>query len=325
MEFKDYYATLGVERQAPDAEIKKAYRRLVRKHHPDVNPAPDAKQRMQDLNEAWEVLRDAERRAAYDQLAARRAEPAHAGAAPRNWDEGFEYPGAPGEGFSSHAQGEHSDFFEAVFGARQRRPRGSESTGTALPERGRDHHARIDIALEDCFAGAERQLSLERAEYDAQGHLKLGVRTLQVRIPPGVRPGQQIRLAGQGGPGWAGGPAGDLFLEVQLQPHERYRVEGSDLYVTLPLAPWEAMLGTTVPVGTPGGVVELRVPAHSQAGRQLRLRGRGLPALAGGAAAGDLYAVLAVVLPPADTATAQAAYRRMATDLAFDPRAAQEA
>ncbi|MBV8502343.1 MAG: DnaJ domain-containing protein [Paucibacter sp.] len=321
MEFKDYYAALGVAREASEPEIKKAYRRLVRKHHPDVNPSPDSKQRMQELNEAWEVLRDPERRAAYDRIGARRGNGPDLGVPPDNWDAGFEFD-APQGAFHESAHG-HSDFFEALFGSlRSRAPR----TGEAEPSRarrGQDHHATIMVPLEDSFSGAERKLSLERPEFDEQGRMQLRMHEVLVRIPIGIRPGQQIRLAGQGGPGASGAPAGDLFLEVQFQPHARYRVEDRDLYITLPLAPWEAVLGATLPVRTPGGIVELQIPPNSQAGRSLRLRGRGLPALGSGSA-GDLYAVLTVVLPPANTPAAQAAYRRMATELAFDPRAGQE-
>ena len=320
MEFKDYYQVLGVERGASEAEIKKAYRRLVRKHHPDVNKAADAQVRMQELNEAWAVLQDPEKRAAYDRLG-QRWQGGGDFQPPPDWDAGFEFAGPPGTGNGADS-GDHSAFFEALFGAARRggaRPRhGPADAGYSA--RGEDHHAKITVPLEDAFHGAVRTLSLQSPVLDAQGHLTLRERQLSVTIPTGLRAGQQIRLAGQGSAGLGGGAAGDLFLELQFEPHPRYRVDGRDLYLTLPVAPWEAALGATVPVPTPMGGLELSVPAGSQTGRKLRLKGRGIPAANAGGTAGDLYAVLDVVLPPADTDQAQAAYRQMALDLAFDPR-----
>ncbi len=314
MEFKDYYKVLGVERSASDDDIKKAFRRLARKHHPDLNKADDAAQRMQEINEAYEVLRDPQRRAAYDQVGqgrrgGERFDP------PPDWGSGFEFNGGPGDGFDAER---YSEFFETLFGSAHRR-------GTAPPHaargfeaaRGQDHHAKVTISIEDAFAGATRRITLQSPELDAHGQVHLRQRELQITIPKGVRAGQQIRLAGQGAPGLAGGPPGDLYLEVHLESHARYRVDGRDLYVTLPVAPWEAALGAVVEVPTPAGTLEVNVPAGSQGGRKLRLKGRGLP----GATPGDLYAVLQVVLPPADSEEAKALYRQMARELAFDARA----
>jgi curved DNA-binding protein len=318
MEFKDYYKVLGVERTASDDEIKKAFRRLARKHHPDINKAPDAAVRMQELNEAHEVLRDKEKRAAYDRV----GEQAQAEAEfrpPPGWDSGYEFSGGPGD-FGDGS--DHSDFFETLFGAARRRgAQGRRGARAAVPTQGPDHHAKIVVPLEDAFHGATRELALRSPVIDPDGRGALRDRTLQVAIPRGIRAGQQIRLAGQGAPGQDGGPAGDLYLEVAFAPHPRWRVDGRDLYMTLPVAPWEAALGATVPVDTPDGSVEMTVPAGSQTGRRLRLRGRGIP----GSPAGDGYVVLEVVLPPADSEPARDAYRRMAQDLAFDARAAKGA
>lgn len=332
MEFKDYYQVLGVERGAAVADIKKTYRKLVRKHHPDVNKAVDAQVRMQELNEAWEVLQDPEKRAAYDQLGQR-----WQGGAdfkpPPDWNAGFEFSGAP-EGWDGGGDGRdgrngrdgnsaaHSAFFESLFGAARRASAG-RAQGPAdarRAARGNDHHAKIVVPLDDAFTGATRTLTLQSAELDAQGRPQLQARQLAVTIPKGLKAGQHIRLAGQGEPGYGGGPAGDLFLELQFEAHPRYRAEGRDLYVTLPVAPWEAALGAQVPVATPGGEVELSVPAESQGGRKLRLKGRGIPAADAKGTPGDLYLVLDLVLPPADTEAARAAYRKMAEALAFNPR-----
>jgi curved DNA-binding protein len=312
MEFKDYYKVLGVERTASQDDVKKAFRRLARKHHPDVSKAPDAQARMQELNEAHEVLRDKEKRAAYDSIG-QGSKPGQDFQPPPGWDAGFEFSGSP-EDFADLG---HSDFFEALFGAQRRSARGRQR-GAAM--RGGDHHAKIVVPVEDAFHGAARDLALRSPVMDSAGNVTMHERQLQVSIPKGIRPGQQIRLAGQGDPGVGGGAAGDLYLEVEFAPHRLYRVDGRDLYVALPVAPWEAALGASVRVPTPAGAVEMNVPAGSQTGRKLRLRGRGIPAAASGTA-GDLYVELQVVLPPADDDKARALYRKMAEELAFDPRA----
>jgi curved DNA-binding protein len=319
MEFKDYYKVLGVERNASDDEIKKAFRRLARKHHPDISKAADASARMQELNEAHEVLRDKEKRAAYDRV----GQGAQAGQAfhpPPGWDSGFEFSGGP-DGLGAHGDSaDHSAFFEALFGAARRggaRDRAGQGFDQPRARRGQDHHAKIVVPLEDAFHGATRELSLHSPEMDAAGNVALHERTLQVAIPKGIRAGQLIRLAGQGSASMGDAPRGDLYLEVGFAPHPHWHVDGRDVHFTLRVAPWEAALGATVHVPTPDGTVEMNVPAGSQTGRRLRLRGRGIP----GSPPGDFYVLLEVVLPPANDDKARAIYRQMARDLAFDPRA----
>jgi len=316
MEFKDYYKVLGVERTASEDEVKKAFRKLARKHHPDVNKAAGAPARMQELNEAYDVLRDPQKRAAYDQVG-QGAQGGQEFRPPPNWDAGFEFSGGP-QGDGDFAN--HSEFFEELFGAARRGGARHRGAGPGARMRGQDHHAKIVIPLGDAFHGATRTLTLQSPELDASGHVALRERQLSVNIPKGIRAGQQIRLAGQGTPGFGGEPAGDLYLEVQFEPHARYRVDGRDLYLTLPVAPWEAALGAAVPVPTPDGELAMNVPAGSQTGRKLRLKGRGIP----GSTPGDLYAVLEVVLPPAASDQDKALYRQMAQEMAFDPRKAAE-
>lgn len=310
MEFKDYYQTLGVARDANADDIKKAFRKLARKYHPDVSKEPDAESRMKDVNEAFAVLSDPEKRAAYDQLGQRY----HSGQdfhPPPDWDAGFEFSG---RGFSGGEAADFSDFFSELFGSRT--GRGGTGAGRHFHARGEDHHAKVMLDLEDAYHGANRTLSLRVPRVDGAGRVIMSEHTLNVRIPKGVREGQLIRLAGQGQPGIGEGPPGDLYLEVHFNPHSRYRVEGHDVYATLPLAPWEAALGASVRTPVPDGVVEVRIPAGSQAGRKLRLKGRGIP----GSTPGDLYLVMEVVLPPANTPKARALYETMARELAFDPR-----
>ena len=323
MEFKDYYKILGVARDASPDEIKSAYRKLARKYHPDVSKETDAEARFKDIGEAHEVLRDPEKRAAYDMAGSQWERQRAAGGdrgqgfqPPPGWDAGFEFSGSgldEGEPFA-----DHSDFFEALFGRAARGARGgARHAGMQMP--GQDHHAKVRVDLEDAYRGARRSVTLRMPAFDEQGRGTLHERTLDVNIPKGIREGQHLRLAGQGGAGIGNAPAGDLFLEIAFNPHPRFRVDGRDVYVDLPLAPWEAALGATVSAATPDGGVELTVPPGSAAGRKLRLKGKGIPANP----PGDLYVVLAIALPPARDAQARAAYEAFAAAFApFDPRAA---
>lgn len=321
MDFKDYYKVLGVEKTASADEIKKAFRKLVRKYHPDVSKEADAGVRMVELNEANAVLSDPEKRAAYDSLGAQAQRGGGGGGEfrpPPNWDAGFEFSGA-GAGAGMGA-GEYSDFFEQLFG-RSARQRSHGHAGSApAAQRGEDHHAKIELDILDAYHGSERTITLRGAQLDASGHVVPNERSLQVKIPKGVREGQLIRLVGQGSPGSGGAPAGNLFLEVRFTPHPRWRAEGRDIYQTLPLAPWEAALGASVEVNLPSGTVEVTVPAHSRAGRKLRLKGRGIPS----ATPGDLYLELDIAQPAADSDSARAAYAALAKAFpTFNPRQAR--
>ncbi len=311
MEYKDYYKTLGVKREATQDEIKRAYRKLARKYHPDVSKEADAEARFKEVGEAYEVLKDSEKRAAYDQLGAGWS-PGEEFKPPPGWEPGFEFQSGD---FGGVGAGGFSDFFESLFG----HPRaGARPGGGGFRARGQDHHVQVMVDLDDAYQGASRTITLHNRDWAADGRGQDRKRTLNVRIPRGIRQGQHIRLAGQGGPGIGGGPAGDLYLEVTFRPHPFYRVDGRDLYVDLPVAPWEATLGATVKAPTPEGVVDLKIPPGSSQGRKLRLKGRGIPS----SPEGDLYAVLRIALPPADNDSAKQLYRDMERQLSFNPRAA---
>jgi curved DNA-binding protein len=311
MEFKDYYAALGVKSDAPPDDIKRAYRKLARKYHPDVSKEAGAEERFKEVAEAYEALKDAERRSAYDEASRRWKARGDGAQPPPGWDAGFEFSegGAGAEMFG------HSEFFDALFGrharAGRRGPPGSQA-------RGQDHHAKVSIDIEDSVHGAKRAITLQMPAFDDAGRVTLRRHTIEVTIPKGIRAGQQLRLPGQGGPGLGDGPPGDLYLEVEFKPHKLYRVDERDVILDLPVAPWEAALGATVTVPTPQGRVELRVPAGSKAGQKLRLKGRGLPSQP----PGDLYAVLQILLPSADSAAREQAYQAFAGAFDFDPRTA---
>jgi curved DNA-binding protein len=313
MEFKDYYQILGVERDADQDEIKRSYRKLARKFHPDVSKEADAEARFKELGEAYEVLKDPEKRAAYDQLGAN-WQSGQDFRPPPDWDAGFEFSGG---GFTSADAAAYSDFFESLFGRAFTGGAHQRAGAHQYRARGEDHHARILIDLEDAIEGRTRPITLQVPEVDDRGHVRTRARTLNVRIPKGMTAGQKIRLKGQGDPGLGDGPAGDLYLEIDFKPHPRYRVDGHDLLADLPIAPWEAALGAKVKVDTPAGTVELTIPENSRSGQKLRLKGRGLA----GKTPGDLLMVLQIVVPPANSDKARALYREMAEVTDFDPRA----
>lgn len=311
MQYKDYYQILGVEKDASAEVLKKAFRKLARKYHPDVSKEADADVRMREVNEAYAVLSDPEKRAAYDQLG-RGYTPGQDFRPPPDWDAGFEFSGQP---YGVHETADFSDFFAELFGrtgGHAQRRRDAAGRGG----RGEDHHAKVLLDLEDAFTGATRQISLRVPKMDAQGRVVLETRTLNVKIPKGVHAGQIIRLTGQGAPGVAGAAAGDLLLEVQFKPHPRMRTEGRDVYLSLPVAPWEAALGGIISVDLPSGPLQTRLPEGVQRNRSLRVRGKGLPSNP----PGDLILELQIVLPPANTPAARAMYENMAKSLSFDPR-----
>ena len=312
MEYRDYYKIMGVGRDATQDEIKRAYRKLARKYHPDVSKDPDAEQRFKELGEAYAVLKDPEKRTAYDQLGAdwkmgQDFRP------PPNWDQGFEFHRGDTGGLGAE---DFSDFFESLFGRGDFRGGFTRADHRPFTARGEDTYAKIVVDLQDSYLGATRSVTLKHTEIGKDGRPTIRHRTLSVKIPKGVRPGQHIRLARQGSPGAGGGESGDLFLEIAFRPHPNFHVEGKDVYLNLPVAPWEAELGASVKTSTPAGNVDLTIPPHSKAGRKLRLKGRGLP----GKEPGDFYAVLQIALPRAATEAQKAAYREFASAFDFDPR-----
>jgi curved DNA-binding protein len=303
--FQDYYEALGVSRDATADEIRQAYRKLARTYHPDVNKERDAEDRFKQISEAYDVLRDPDKRERYDRFGSNwRAGQDVSGAS------GFEDAFRAGDGFGDarvdFGDSDFSDFFENVFG-RRRGAGGGRAGFDGFSMRGNDREAVLELALEEAARGGKRWLSLGDG------------RSLEVDIPRGVRDGQRIRLAGEGGAGAGGGPPGDLFLRVRLKPHPRFRVEGRDLYVDLAVSPWEAALGAQVPVPTLEGNAQVKVPSGSSSGRRLRLRGQGLPG-SGGAQAGDLYVVLTIRVPKKLTKKERELFERLASVSKFDPR-----
>ena len=320
MEYKDYYQILGVERSASSEDIKKAYRKLARKYHPDVSKEAEAETRFKEVGEAYEVLKDPEKRAAYDQLGS-------------NWKAGQEFRPPPGWNSRFHFDGnlddvlDLGDLFENLFGqagvrastahTRQRRSgfSGHSPFADMHTGRGEDQHVKLDITLEESFQGANRVIRLDIPELGDDGHIRTRTKSLNVKIPKGTIEGQQIRLTGQGAAG-RGGKAGDLYLDVGFHTHRLYQAEGRNIRLELPITPWEAALGQTITVPTLGGKVDVKIPPGSQSGSKLRLKGRGLP----GNPPGDQFVVLKLVTPTANSESARAFYQRMAQELPLNPR-----
>jgi curved DNA-binding protein len=309
MKYSDYYATLGVERGASQDEIRKAYRRLAQKYHPDVSKEPEAEARFKEIAEAYQTLKDPEKRAAYDALGQR--------------PQGEEFRPPPDwarqhGGADTQFSFEDLDFADLFsrFGARAGRGGPFGGANAAMP--GQDFEVPVQISIEDAFRGTTLELQLSMPEYDAQGQLKRVPHNVKARIAPGAVDGQRLRLPGKGGKGFNGGRAGDLYLDISLKPHRLYRASGHDLYVDLPLTPPEAALGASVEVPTPGGAVKLKVRPGTSSGQKLRLAGRGLPRPRGGA--GDLFAVVQIAVPAELSARERELYGELQGASGFDPR-----
>ncbi len=311
MEYKDYYNILGIKRDASQNEVKQAYRRLARKYHPDISKEAEAEAKFKDIGEAYEVLKDPEKRTAYDKFgsdwkAGQEFKP------PPNWDAGFEFSGA---GYTGADNNDFSDFFEQLFG--HTRFSGAGQRTTSFRMQGENQHAKIVIRLEDAFQGSKQTITLTRSQVDEQGMVRTVPHSLHITIPQGIIQGQHIRLEGQGMPGIGGGPNGDLFLEIAFAEHSLFQVEGRDIHHTLAITPWEAALGASVTVPTLGGNVDIKVPANSQGGRKLRLKGRGLSSAK---KQGDQYVTLRIIIPEAKTEEQKKLYQEMAKIMPVNPR-----
>ncbi len=309
MEFQDYYQTLGLKRNAAADEIKKAYRRMAKKFHPDVSKEPNAEEKFKQAKEAYEVLKDPEKRKAYDQFG-------------KNWQQGQGFEPPPNWNYQSQQhsneqfqQEDFSDFFSELFG---RRGGGfHQQKQQPFRQRGQDQHSRIDISLEEAFNGTSRLLTMREPQLNqSTGQVTYKTKQLNVKIPAGVNHGQQIRLAKQGAPGIGGGDNGDLYLEIELLPHQHYQLHDKDLTLMLPVTPWEAALGATIKVPTLAGHIQLKIPAGSQSGKKLRIKGRGLP----GKTPGDQYVVLSIYIPEPKDEKQKALYQQMSQQMPFNPR-----
>jgi curved DNA-binding protein len=308
MKYKDYYAILGVPRDASAEDIKRAYRKLARKYHPDVSKEANAEEKFKEVSEAYETLKEPEKRAANDQLG--RHAPGEEFRPPPDWGQGFDQAGGSFAGGAGFEDIDLADLFAGLAGRQRAR------TG---PVPGRDIEAQVQIGFDQAFHGAEIELVAQEMEVGEDGRMRRVPRRIRVRIPPGVSDGQVLRVPGKGGKGERGARDGDLYLDIRVEPHAMYRTQGLDLYMDLPLAPWEAVLGTSVELPTPGGRVTLKVPAQTRAGQKLRLSGRGMHRTDG--RKGDLYAVVDIVVPGHVTDRERELYRELQEASRFDPRA----
>jgi curved DNA-binding protein len=304
MKYKDYYKILGVDRNATTEEIKKAYRRLAHKYHPDVCKEPGAEEKFKEIGEAYDTLKNPEKRAAYDQLG--RYQAGQEFRPPPDWEKQFH----------THFWSEDMDLADLLAGLTGRRWRAAG--GTRVPIPGEDLETTVYLTLEEAARGTEIEVNLNVLEHDEHGHPRRVPRKFRVRIPKGATDGQRLRVPGKGGKGVNGGRDGDLYLNIVLRPHPLFRPVGHDLYLDLPLAPWEAVLGASVEVPTLHGPVRLKVPPGTQAGQHLRLARRGLPKPGGGE--GDLYAIVQIVVPAAPSEHERALFRQLAETSTFNPR-----
>lgn len=307
MEFKDYYKTLGVDPKADSKAIKTAYRKLARKYHPDVSEHHDAEAQFKEVIEAYEVLKDPEKRAEYDEIRQYGGQ-----------QQGFRPP--PGGGShqgEQHYQGDFSDFFSSIFGEEGNTRTGGASGRHSFNQRGQDIETELPIFLEDIVSDTSKDISYRLPYYDNEGRVTEVKKNLKVKIPAGIADGERIRLKGQGGLGIGEGASGDLYIRIRLVPHPLFDVEGHNLIITLPIAPWEAALGTKVTVPTLTGNIQMTIPPNSQSGQRLRIKGKGLPNKQGN---GDLYAVLKVVMPPSSNEEIKAKWQQLADLAPFDPR-----
>ncbi len=307
MKYKDYYEILGVPRDATADVIKKAYRKLAHKYHPDVSKDPKGEEKFKDISEAYKTLKDTDARAAYDRLGSH--QPGEDFQPPPDWSQQF------GDGKFSFDDIDLSDLFAGLGGGRHR----GSARGGSFPIPGQDYEVTAPITIEDAYRGTELDLNLSVPEYDGQGRMHRVPLVFKARIPKGVTDAERLRLPGKGGKGLNGGPNGNLFLTIALQAHPLYRVTGHDLYLDLPLAPWEAALGASVEVPTLGGPVRLKVPAGTNTGQKLRLGKRGLPKRREGE--GDLFAIVQIVVPPSPTEREKALFQELADASTFNPRA----
>jgi curved DNA-binding protein len=312
MKYKDYYGILGVERGASADDIKKSYRKLAQKHHPDVSKEKGAEEKFKEIAEAYQTLKDPEKRAAYDQLGSG-YKPGEEIRPPPDWERQFR-EARSGDGAFSFDDLDLSDLFESL--SRGRRGGGRARANMAIA--GEDYEVTVRLPLEDAYSGTQVDLNLSVPEYDAEGRVRHVPKTIKARIPKGATDGQRLRLRGQGGKGINGGRDGDLYLNIALAPHPLFRPSGHDLYLDLPLAPWEAALGATIEVPTLGGSVNLKVPPGTTAGRKLRLGKKGLPKPGGGE--GDLYAIVQIVNPTTLTERERELFGELASNSRFNPR-----
>jgi curved DNA-binding protein len=310
MKYKDYYKILGVERSASDDAIKKAYRKLARKYHPDVSKEKNAEEQFKEVQEAYEVLKDAEKRKAYDQMGS--YQPGQDFSPPPDWNQQFHSGSFQDLG--------DIDLFDLLSGMGHGGFRGARQSagGRTFRMPGQDYEVTAHLSVEDAARGTEIEVPISATEVGEDGQLRRTARTVKVRIPKGATDGQRLRVPGKGGPGHGGAPDGDLYVDIVLRPHDLYRVNGHDLYLEVPVAPWEAALGAEVQVPTLDGRITVKVPPGSRAGQKLRVRGKGLPKPGGGE--GDLYSVLQVVTPSVLSDREKELYRELQQASSFNPR-----